>query len=119
MSSTSYKYLDKYLDDLRRKGRYTFSSDEVIDFFNITENAFKKAAQHLLQNNRITRLRQKFYLILPPEYTKQKTLPLEYFIDDLMQFLERNYYVGLLTAAMYHGASHQQPQSQYIVAEPP
>jgi predicted transcriptional regulator of viral defense system len=119
MIDTQYEYLDAYLDELRSRGRYTFESDEIIEEFNLSDNAFKKTTQRLLQQNRISRLRKEFYLIIPPEFSARQTLPLGYFVDDLMKFLDRDYYVGLLTAAMYHGASHQQPQSQFIVAEPP
>ncbi len=119
MSDTQYKYLDDYLDEMRSQGRFTFTSNEVIGRFRLTDNAFKKTMQRLLQKDRVARLRNEFYLIIPPEYASRQTLPLGYFIDDLMKFLERDYYVGLLTAAMYHGAAHQQPQTQFIVSAPP
>jgi len=119
MANTYYEYLDEFLDEQRRKGRFTFTAEEVIEIFRLTENAFKKATQRLLDQNRIARLRNKFYLIIPPEYSKRQTLPLGYFIDDLMNFLDQDYYVGLLTAAMYHGAAHQQPQRQFVVHESP
>lgn len=119
MSNTDYEYLDEFLDERRRQGRFTFTTDEVIEKFQITENAFKKTTQRLLDQNRIARVRNRFYLIIPPEYAARQTLPLSYFVDDLMHFLDRDYYVGLLTAAMYHGAAHQQPQRQYVVCEPP
>lgn len=115
----TYEYLNRYLDYLRSKGRYTFTGDEVISEFGLSDEAYQKVVQRLLDKGRISRLRQNFYLIIPPEYASRKTLPLGYFLDDLMNFLERNYYAGLLTAAMYHGAAHQQPQSQFVVAEPP
>lgn len=116
---THYEYLDAYLDELRSRGRYTFEADEVIRKFNLSDNAFKKTTQRLLQQNRISRVRKEFYLIIPPEFSARQTLPLGYFVNDLMKFLGRDYYVGLLTAAMFHGAAHQQPQRQFIVAGPP
>ena len=119
MGDTHYEYLDEYLDEMRSRGRFTFTSNEVIKRFDLTENAFKKTIQRLLQQNRVARLRNEFYLIIPPEYSARQTLPLSYFVDDLMKFLDRDYYVGLLTAAMYHGAAHQQPQTQFVVSEPP
>ena len=115
----SYEYLSRYLDQLRSKGRYTFTGDEVISEFNLSDEAYQKVIQRLSDKGRVSRLRQNFYLIIPPEYASRQTLPLGYFIDDLMKFLGRDYYVGLLTAAMYHGAAHQQPQTQFVVSEPP
>ncbi|TVR14859.1 MAG: hypothetical protein EA391_11970 [Balneolaceae bacterium] len=118
-SANTYEYLSRYLDFLRSKGRYTFTGDEVISEFNLSDQAYQKAIQRLSDKERISRLRQNFYLIIPPEYSVRGTLPLSYFVDDLMKFLDRDYYVGLLTAAMYHGAAHQQPQTQFVVSEPP
>lgn len=116
--SNTYKYLAHYLDQLRSEGKYTFTGDEVKSEFGLNEKAYEKVIERFQNKNRITRLRQNFYLIIPPEFAVQKTLPLGYFVDDLMHFLERNYYAGLLTAAMYHGAAHQQPQTQFVVHEP-
>jgi predicted transcriptional regulator of viral defense system len=42
-------------------------------------------------------------------------LPAEWFITDLMAYLEQPYYVGLLSAASLHGSAHQQPQQFQIV----
>lgn len=118
-NANSYEYLSRYLDQLRSKGRYTFTGNEVISEFNLSDEAYQKVIQRLSDKGRVSRLRQNFYLIIPPEYASRQTLPLGYFIDDLMKFLGRDYYVGLLTAAMYHGAAHQQPQTQFVVSEPP
>lgn len=119
METKRPKYLESYLDEVRSLGRYTITSNEVKNYFGLTDNAFKKVVQRLQKKNRIARLRNNFYLILPPEYRRIGTLPLHYFIDDLMSYLDRSYYIGLITAAMYHGAAHQQPQHSYIVIEPP
>jgi len=118
-NGNTYEYLSRYLDQLRSRGRYTFTGDEVISEFNLSDEAYQKVIQRLSDKDRVSRLRQNFYLIIPPEYASRQTLPLGYFIDDLMKFLERDYYVGLLTAAMYHGAAHQQPQTQFVVSKPP
>src|SRR5690625_1009146 len=110
-----YEYLSRYVDQLRSRGRYTFTAKEVQSEFSLSDQAYLKVIQRLLDKKRITRLRQNFYLILPPEYAARQTLPLGFFVDELMKFLDRDYYVGLLTAAMFRGAAHQQPQTQFIV----
>jgi len=115
----TYEYLSRYLVQLRSKGRYTFTGDDVISEFNLSDEAYQKVIQRLADKDRISRLRQNFYLIIPPEFSARQSLPLGYFIDDLMKFLARDYYVGLLTAAMYHGVAHQQPQTHFVVSEPP
>ena len=62
---------------------------------------------------------QGFYVIVPPEYRSLGCRPAEQFIPDLMNYLGEYYYVGLLSAAEYHGAAHHRPQVfQVMVAKP-
>jgi predicted transcriptional regulator of viral defense system len=62
---------------------------------------------------------QGFYVIVPPEYRSLGCRPAEQFIPDLMNYLGEYYYVGLLSAAEYHGATHHRPQIfQVMVAKP-
>jgi len=46
-------------------------------------------------------------------------LPASLFIDDLMAYIQKPYYVGLLSAAALHGSSHQQPQEYFVVTQKP
>lgn len=76
----------------------------------MSDNAVKKALQRAKQKKGIALIRKEFYIIVPPEYRQLGILPPVLFIADLMRFLNRNYYTGLLNAAVFYGAAHQQPQ---------
>lgn len=52
---------------------------------------------------------------MSPEFRTYGCLPAELFIPYLMEHWHSPYYAGLLTAAMYLGAAHQQPQIFQIV----
>ena len=54
---------------------------------------------------------QSFFVILPTEYRLKGVVPPVFFIDQLMQFLGRQYYIGLLNAGEFYGAAHQRPQT--------
>lgn len=56
-----------------------------------------------------------FYVIVPPEYRRLGCLPADQFIPALMEQLGLGYYVGLLSAAQYHGAAHHRPQEFQVV----
>ncbi len=59
-----------------------------------------------------------FFVIVPPEYRRLGCLPAEQFVPQLMETLGLTYYVGLLSAAQYHGAAHHRPQEfQVMVAK--
>jgi predicted transcriptional regulator of viral defense system len=115
----SYEYIEEYLDTIRAKGRYSFSLEELLNEFNISYNALFQRLYHLKQKNKIAHIRQNFYVIIPPEYTALGTLPPDLFIDPMMKYLEKDYYVGLLSAAALHGAAHQQPATFFVMSKYP
>ena len=111
--------LPSWVDSRQEQGLYFFSREEAIATLKVTEEAFKKAAARLAKKNRILRIRSGFFVIVPLEYRTTGVLPAEWFIADLMAYLEQPYYVGLLSAASLHGAAHQQPQQFQIVTTTP
>ncbi|MBU4445262.1 MAG: type IV toxin-antitoxin system AbiEi family antitoxin [Candidatus Marinimicrobia bacterium] len=119
MEHLNYNYLDKYIDQLRSKGRYTFTLAEVKSYFKVSENAIKIGLQRLRKKGRTRSVYKGFYIIIPPEYSAHGVLPAIQFIDDLMHHLEKPYYVGLLSAAAMHGAAHQRPQESYVITVRP
>ncbi len=114
-----YGYLEDFVNDLRSKGRYTFSLNEVHTTFNLSEEAIKKSVQRLKRKKAIALVRRGFYAIVPPEYRSRGILPPSLFVAELMKFLERDYYVSLLNAAAFYGAAHQQPQDYSIITTKP
>ena len=54
-------------------------------------------------------------MIIPLEYSAAGTIPPEWFIGDLMEFIGKPYYVGCLSAAALYGAAHQRPQELQVV----
>jgi predicted transcriptional regulator of viral defense system len=115
----SYNYLDKYLIEVRAQGHYAFTTEELKKQFNLSPNALNQLLYRLKQKQEIALIRQGFYVIIPPEYSKQGFLPPYLYIDDLMKSLNKPYYVGLLSAAALYGAAHQQPMGYIVVTETP
>jgi predicted transcriptional regulator of viral defense system len=115
----SYNYLEDYLDAVRAKGRYAFTVDELKDKFDISDKAIHQNLYRLKAKKRIVQVRQGFYTILPAEYARQGILPTNLFIDDMMNMLHKKYYLGLVSAAAIHGASHQQSMETFVITEKP
>ncbi len=114
-----YGYLEAFMNDLRSSGRYAFSLSELRNKFDQSDEAIKKALQRLKNKGELAAIRKEFYVVISPEYRSKGILPPSLFIDALMKFLEKKYYVGLLNAAAYHGAAHQQPQSFSVIIGKP
>lgn len=106
-----------YIDELMASGRYTFTIQEMLKALRLSFTAAHSAIQRLRQKRIVVAPVRGFYLILPPEYRKAGCMPPEYFIHEMMQYLNQAYYVGLLSAAQFYGAAHQQPQQFQVVVK--
>jgi predicted transcriptional regulator of viral defense system len=111
--------LRAFLDALQSSGRYTFTREEAARTLGLSDIALKNALWRLARAGRVVSPRRGFYVIVPPEYRVAGSLPAAWFIRDLMEYLRRPYYVGLLTAASLHGAAHQAPQEFQVVTDRP
>ena len=107
--------LSAYIDDLTAHGKCTFTLDDALAGLNKSRSAVIKAIQHLKKKKEIVSPAKGFYVIVDPEYRIYGCLPAEYFIPYLMKYWQQPYYAGLLTAAEYHGAAHQKPQTFQII----
>lgn len=116
--ATKAKRLATLVDELQSRGKYTFTRGDVLDVRR-TEAGFAAAIRRLKKQRRLASPRRGFFVIVPMEYREIGCLPASWFIDDLMRFLGQPYYVGLLTAAAIHGASHQQPMAFQVVTDQP
>lgn len=114
-SRLSAKSIAEYVDILQAEGRYTFRRDEASQALRINGSALKKAAARLAAKGRILAVRRGFYVVVPIEYRTVGAPPPPWFIDELMRYLGRPYYVGVLSAAALYGAAHEQPQEFQVV----
>jgi predicted transcriptional regulator of viral defense system len=114
-----YNYLEEFIDELRSNGKYSFTLKEFRNQFHFSPEAIKKSLQRLRKKKKIVQVRKEFYVIVPPEYSTSGIIPPSFFIPDMMKFIDRDYYVGLLNAASYYGAGHQQPMEHFIITVPP
>jgi predicted transcriptional regulator of viral defense system len=109
--------LETWIDSLQARGRYTFLRADAISGSGLSAESAKKALQRLAKRGRVLKVKDYFYVIVPLEYRSAGAPPPSWFIHDLMAAMNRPYYVGLLSAAALHGASHQQSQEFQVVTD--
>jgi len=114
-----YRQLEQCLDDIQGRGKFYFTLEEVKKQLQIEQSAVQKQLQPLLKKQKVALIRNGFYAIVPPEYRITGAPPVTYYIDGMMQVLKRPYYIGLLNAAAWYGAAHQQPQKYTVIVPPP
>lgn len=103
----SYGKLKDFIYELLGQGELIFSKKEAQKALGATDAALRNSIKRQVNSNRLHRLMKGYYLIIPPEYQNLGSVPPELFIDDLMEGLGLAYYVGLLSAASFYGATHQ------------
>jgi predicted transcriptional regulator of viral defense system len=112
--------INQWQDKVLSKGAYGFSKESVHqDLTSFSDIAIKRALNRLSTKGKIISLYKGYYLIIPPQYSTKGILPPQLYLDAFMKYLQRPYYVALLNAAAYHGASHQQPQEYFVVTDFP
>ncbi len=107
----------QYLDRLASGGRHSFNSAEAQVTLGVSADAARLALNRLAKQGLLASPARGFYVIVPPEYRSLGCLPAEQFVPDLMKWLNRPYYVCLLSAAELHGAAHQRPQALQVFLE--
>ncbi|MEH6680782.1 MAG: type IV toxin-antitoxin system AbiEi family antitoxin [Sediminicola sp.] len=112
-------YLADYIKERLSLEEYSFSIDELQAVTHKEKEALTSDLSYLTKKGDIVPLRRGFYLIITPRYSKQGKLPIQLYSEKLFKILGRPYYIGLYSAAKFHGASHQQIQREYIITPKP
>lgn len=115
MKQTEEIKVRAWIEKLQANGKNAFAL-EILEkeLPNYSAIALKRALNRLSEKGNIISVFKGYYLIITPQYTSKGILPPSLYIDGLMKHLDRPYYVGLLNAAAFHGASHQQAQEFFI-----
>jgi predicted transcriptional regulator of viral defense system len=107
--------LPSFIKHLLQKGRYSFEKNEALATIGCSSQSFINAANRLAKKNELALIKKGFYIIIPSQHFALACLPSDWFIDKLMNYLGQPYYISILSAASYYGATHQQPQRFQII----
>ncbi|MCM1107985.1 MAG: type IV toxin-antitoxin system AbiEi family antitoxin [Clostridium sp.] len=102
------------------RGYYTFTRADVRKQFPDMSDAYLRLSLHrLISRGKIISPWRNFYVVMPVEYALKGVIPPVFYIDQMMEFLNRKYYVSLLNAAAFYGAAHQRAQTYSVAVELP
>ena len=109
------KMLKTYIDKLQSVGKYYFTTSEIMKKMNATKGSALAMIHRLKKKNQLASPAKGFYIIVPPQYYRLKCLPGSMLVPIIMEHFNIEYYASLLTASLYHEASHQKPQKFQII----
>ncbi|PIB31263.1 hypothetical protein BFP77_02310 [Maribacter sp. 4U21] len=112
-------YLADFIKEKLSLEEYSFTKDELQVVTQKDKEALTTDLSYLTKKGDIIPLRRGFYIIIPSRYSKQAKLPIQLYCERLFKSLKRPYYIGLYSAAKFHGASHQQIQRDYFITSKP
>jgi predicted transcriptional regulator of viral defense system len=116
----SNNYLQYWIEKLLAQGKNTFTYEQACsEFKEVSSSAITLALRRLSAKNKVVSVFKGFYVIISPEYSLKGIVPPILFIDSLMKYAGKPYYIGLLSAAALHGASHQRSQEFFVINQLP
>ena len=109
-----------WIIDRERTGRPCFSRDDVAEAFPLlSASSIDSSLSRFRSNGLIQAVHRGFYCVIPAHYAYVGKVPSAYYMDELMKWLGRPYYIALLSAAEMFGAAHQKPMVTQVMTELP
>ena len=102
-------------DELIARGRHWITLPAVAQLLGVPSEQVPPIMARLRKKGRIFSPTRGAYVPIPAEYRSWGAVPAAHFVDPLMAQLNHPYYVGYLSAAEVHGATHQHPQVFQVV----
>lgn len=104
-------------DQLLSEGVVTLTIHELTERAGATRQAAFRAVHDAKADNRLFSPAKGLYVLVPPRYRSHGAVPPDWYINDMMRHMGRTYYLGFLTAAARHGASHQASQLFQVLVD--
>lgn len=104
-------------DHVVGRGIGALTLDDVVELTGLSRGAAKEAMRRARAAGHFFLPAPGLYIPIPSEYSTWGVVPAMDFIDQLMGFMGRRYYVALLSAAELHGAAHQRPQVFQVMVD--
>lgn len=112
--------ISDWIENREMTGFPTFSYKDVCESFPaLSPRVVSNELYRLGRQKRIQSVHKGFYSVVPVQFKDRGIVPPYNYIGQLMSYLGRPYYIGLLSAGVLLGAAHQRPQRLSIMTVPP
>ena len=112
--------LSEWIRNKEIRGQLMFSIDDVRkDFIETSNKVLHTSINRMIKAKRISDVYKGYYVIIPPQYVLKGVVPPSYYIHNMMRYVDKPYYVALLSAAEMYGASHQRAMQTQVMTVPP
>ena len=109
--------LSSYVKEIRKNGQRYFVLEQLMADQGLSKNAALNAISRLRGQGELISPARGLYVIVPPEHQPHGSIPPQELVPLIMQYLDVNYYVALLSAGLFHGATHQKPARFQVISD--
>ena len=109
--------LSSYIKEIRKKGQRYFTLEQLMTDQSLSKNAALNAIYRCRSHGELISPARGLYVMVPPEHQPHGSIPAEELVPLVMKYLGVNYYVALLTAGLFHGATHQKPARFQVISD--
>ncbi|MDE0195036.1 MAG: hypothetical protein OXP08_05750 [bacterium] len=102
-------------DWLISHGRHFVTTTEVAELLGVDATSVPASLERAREAGKVISVTKGGWVPVPAEYRVAGAPPPSHFVHQLMEHLGHLYYVGFLSAAAIHGASHQAPMVFQVV----
>ncbi len=102
-------------DWLISRGRHFVTTPEVAEILGVDASSVPASLERAREAGKVISVTKGAWVPVPAEYRVAGAPPPSHFVHQLMEHLGHPYYVGFLSAAAIHGASHQAPMVFQVV----
>lgn len=110
--------LSELLFSFEEQGRISFTREEIL-CKGYSEKALQVALWRLQSQGKIVSPARGFFVLVGVPYRKIGSPPPTWYLDAWMKFKDVSYYLGLLSAAAFHGATHHAVMETEVVVPRP
>ncbi len=109
--------LRSYIKDIRKNGKRCFTILDIVQQFNVSNSHARVALHRLLKTGDLISPARGLYVIVPPEHQPHGSIPSQELVPLVMNYLGVHYYVALLSAGLFYGATHQKPARFQVISD--
>ena len=109
--------LSSYIKEIRKNGQRYFTLEQLMADQSLSKNAALNAIYRLRGHGELISPARGLYVIVPPEHQPHGSIPSQELVPIVMKYLDANYYVALLSAGLFHGATHQKPARFQVISD--
>ena len=105
------------MEDLEASRKLVFFLAEAVESLGKKKEYLRRTFSRYIDKGKLIKPLRGVYVIVPTRHRDMGSWPAEDLVVLVLEKLKINYYACLLTAASYHGASHQHPMTFQIMVD--